>query len=62
MKIKGKVTVRFSDGELYNKYPSTELETLIYSNGVYVGFKVFDKDRNSWDYYSNHFQWEVEAE
>ena len=62
MKIKGKVTVRYSDADIYRRYSSTELETLIYSNGVYIGFKVFDKDRDSWDYYSNQFQWEVEGE
>lgn len=62
MKIKGVVIVRYSDGDVYNRYPSAELEDLVYNGQTYIGFRVFNKERNAWDYYSNQYQWEVEAE
>lgn len=62
MKIKGNVIVRYSDADIYKRYPSTELEPLGYGSPTYIGFKVFNKERNAWDYYSNQYQWEVEAE
>ena len=59
--IKGDVIVRYSDGDIYNRYHSAGLEILFYDH-VYTGFRVFNKERNAWDYYSNQYQWEVEAE
>jgi len=58
MRLKGKVIVRYQDGELAERYGDTELHTIT-ENNFYLGFRVFNQTSKAWDYYSNQFQYEV---